>query len=228
MAKITLITGTDTGVGKTVLVALLLRHLRQEGERALAMKPFCSGGRHDAELLWSLQKEYLTLDETNPFHFRQPLAPWVAARNERRQIEFSELANEIRARSRQCEMLLIEGAGGILAPFGPGYSATDVVEELGCRVVVVARNQLGMINHTLLTAGFLQGIGVKQLAIVLMGVKKPDLSSETNAQILSELLPETPLFPLPFLGPGADSPRGVKKNEKKLKKLLRGLSRVLL
>lgn len=63
------ITGTDTGVGKTVLTALLLSHLRQSGCSALAIKPFCSGGRGDAHLLHSLQNDDLTLDQINPFYF---------------------------------------------------------------------------------------------------------------------------------------------------------------
>ena len=79
MGKIIFVTGTDTGVGKTLLTALLLQHLRAHGQSALAIKPFCSGGREDAELLHSLQENELTLDEMNPFHFKKPLAPYLAA-----------------------------------------------------------------------------------------------------------------------------------------------------
>ena len=80
--RIIFITGTDTGVGKTLLTGLLLHHLRQSGCHALAMKPFCSGSRADAEFLHAVQDGELTLDEINPFFFAEPLAPLVAAREQ--------------------------------------------------------------------------------------------------------------------------------------------------
>ena len=74
MEKIIFVTGTDTGVGKTVLTAMLLTYLRKKGANALGMKPFCSGSRGDARLLRACQKGCLTLDEINPFYFDKPLA----------------------------------------------------------------------------------------------------------------------------------------------------------
>src|SRR5438094_393958 len=95
-SRIIFITGTDTGVGKTVLTGLLLTHLRQTGVRALALKPFCSAGRADAELLHDLQDGELTLDEINPFHFKEPLAPLVAARLHRRKISLDQVLTHTR------------------------------------------------------------------------------------------------------------------------------------
>ena len=80
LAKTIFITGTDTGVGKTVLTGLLLHHLREKGVRALAMKPFCSGSRRDVKLLKALQNSELTDDEINPYYFKEAVAPLVAAR----------------------------------------------------------------------------------------------------------------------------------------------------
>jgi dethiobiotin synthetase len=228
MTKIILITGTDTGVGKTVLTALLLRHLRRLGRRALAMKPFCSGGRQDAQLLQSLQKKYLTIGETNPFHFRQPLAPWVAAKKERRSIQFSTVEKKIRAVAGQCEILLIEGSGGLLAPLGPGYSSADLAVTFGSPTVVVGRNQLGTINHTLLTVRYLQAIGAKDVVVTLMGHPRPDISARSNVPSLQELMPGVAIFWVPYLGAGAGEIGGIKKNEKILKKRLHGILEVLL
>src|SRR5581483_3100804 len=84
--RILFITGTDTGVGKTLLTAMLLHHLRVAGRRTLAMKPFCSGGRDDVELLHALQDGELTADEINPFYFSEPTAPLVALRRRHRDI----------------------------------------------------------------------------------------------------------------------------------------------
>jgi dethiobiotin synthetase len=227
MAKIILITGTDTGVGKTVLTALLLRHLRRRGRRALAMKPFCSGGRQDARLFHDLQKECLTLGETNPFYFPQALAPALAAKKARRQIQFSTVEEKIRAAARRCEILLVEGSGGVLAPLGPGYCAADLAVAFGGPIVVVARNRLGTINHTLLTVRYLQAAGAKELIVTLMGDQRPDLSARSNARSLKELMPGVAVFSVPFLGAGAGRAGGVKKNEKILKKLLQGILEVL-
>jgi dethiobiotin synthetase len=228
MSKIVLITGTDTGVGKTVLTALLLRHLREEGRDALAMKPFCSGGRKDARVLHGFQKQCLTLGEVNPFHFRQPLAPWIAARNEGRRVAFSSVKNRIRALGDRCEILLVEGAGGVLSPLGPGYSAADLAAAFHCPVIVVARNRLGMINHTLLTVRHLQLLGVERLSVALMDFGKRDLSSRTNARALGDLLRGVAIFRVPDLGFERNSTSGIKKGEKKLKKLLHDISAVVI
>src|SRR5271154_6727959 len=100
MTKIIFITGTDTGVGKTVVTALLLRHLRRAGCNALAIKPFCSGSRADARLLLSFQKNLLTLDEINPFFFNQPVAP-AAGGGRRKTIPLDTVLRKIRAVARR-------------------------------------------------------------------------------------------------------------------------------
>ena len=94
--KIIFITGTDTGVGKTLLTALLLHHLRQTGVRALAMKPFCSGGRADVKLLQSLQPGELSDEEMNPFFFKEPIAPLIAAEKNHRIIRLKEVIDRIK------------------------------------------------------------------------------------------------------------------------------------
>ena len=221
MGRILFITGTGTGVGKTVLTALLLRHLRREGHDALAMKPFCSGSRDDARLLQRLQKKDLTLAETNPFFYKQPLAPWVAAKEGHgARISLRQALARIRRLEKRCKILLVEGSGGVLAPLGGHYSAAEIISRFGCETVIVAPNSLGTINHTLLTAKYLQSIGAKGIRIVMMPGKKPDLSSRSNINAISTLLPGIAVFSLPRLGREASKLRGVKKNAKKVKKTL--------
>src|SRR5215510_11029750 len=106
------ITGTDTGVGKTLLTGLLLAHLRQNNVHALAMKPFCSGDRADVELLHKLQDGELARDEINPFYFSRPLAPAVAARKGNRSVPLPEVLRRIEVLEKRCDLLLIEGIGG--------------------------------------------------------------------------------------------------------------------
>src|SRR5215510_6857451 len=94
--NIVFITGTDTGVGKTLLTASLLTYLRRNGLPALALKPFCCGSRADAELFYDLQERELTLDEVNPYYFSKPVAPLAAARKQRRSIQLNDVLEHIR------------------------------------------------------------------------------------------------------------------------------------
>ena len=86
MKRTIFITGTDTGAGKTVLTALLAQFLRERGVNAAALKPICSGGRDDARALRAAMDGALSLDEINPWHFRAPIAPLLAARRERKHV----------------------------------------------------------------------------------------------------------------------------------------------
>jgi len=236
--KIVFVTGTDTGVGKTLLTALLLCHLRRRGARALALKPFCSGGRADAELLLELQDGDLTLTEINPFYFPEPVAPLVSARLHKRRIPLEMVIQHVNSTAARDEhialphiadrriknskptiqnYLLIEGSGGLLVPLGKGYTVRDLISRLACDVLVVSRNQLGTINHTLLT---LEGLAAtpprcslraSRSKVVLMDCPPSrDLSRRTNPAILTELLAPIPLVLFPFLRTNRLSPPTLK------------------
>lgn len=218
--EIIFVSGTDTGVGKTVLTAMLLHHLRQSGVRALAMKPFCSGNRSDAALLTALQDGELLIDEVNPFYFQEPVAPLIAGRQEGKTIDLKQVMAAIRCVQGRCERLLVEGVGGLLSPLGEGYSVADLISELACHVIVVSRNRLGTISHTRLTVAALDNLGLRRIKVVLMGARNPDRSSASNHLMLSELLHPVSIFGLRFLGPGAKSLMRVRGNCKKAKKTL--------
>ncbi len=219
MGKIIFVTGTDTGVGKTVLTALLLGHLRAEGREALAMKPFCSGSRADARLLRAMQENLLTLDEINPFFFTEPVAP-AAARGGPKHVSIDTVVRKIQAVSKRCEVLLVEGSGGLLVPLGKNYTVADLIRESGCPALVVSRNRLGTINHTVLTVKAMQSIGIKELKIVLMEPKKRDISARSNAKMIQKMTPKVPFFSVPNLGRKASSGAIIKRNVKKMKKTL--------
>jgi len=101
------ITGTDTGVGKTVLTALLARFLRARGVRAAALKPVCSGGRDDARVLHAAMDGALALDEINPWHFRAPIAPLVAARREHRRVRLAEVLAHVHRLQNHFDVVLV-------------------------------------------------------------------------------------------------------------------------
>ncbi|HUL51584.1 MAG TPA: dethiobiotin synthase [Candidatus Nitrosotalea sp.] len=215
------VTGTDTGVGKTLLTGLLLHHLRRAGTRALAIKPFCSGGLADAELLNELQDRELRLAEVSPFQFGEPLAPMIAARIHGRRMVMKKVLAAIQSVRSKCDALLVEGVGGVLVPLGDDFSVLDLIAALDSCVLVVARNRLGTINHTLLSVNSLINAGVGRIKVVLMGTARRDASVTSNKDALSELLGlASRVYSVPFLGARASSVEGVKKNSKKIEKTL--------
>jgi dethiobiotin synthetase len=218
--RIIFITGTDTGVGKTLLTGLLLHHLRQNGCHALALKPFCSGTREDTGFLYAVQDGELTLDEITPFFFAEPLAPLVAAQRHYRSIALAEVLRPIRRIAGRCQCLLIEGIGGLLVPLGEGFTVRDLIGRLHCEVIVVSRNRLGTINHTLLTIEALETIENKGRKAVLMSHKNEDSSTGSNCRILAELLAPIPIIPVPFLGGNLLRFEALKKSGNKIQKSL--------
>ena len=199
MSHIIVITGTDTGVGKTTLTALLASHLRAGGASVAALKPVSSGGRDDARVLKQSLRGALTLDEINPWHFRASLAPLLAARKERRRLELREVVVYVSALTRRFETILVEGAGGLLTPLGEGFSTRELIGALGADVLIVARNQLGVVNHVRLTLAALAPVTAARAKVVLMSPSSSTTPSRTNAGLLGEFMDPAHLFVLPWL-----------------------------
>jgi dethiobiotin synthetase len=220
LARIIFITGTDTGVGKTLLTGLLLDHLRQSGCHALAIKPFCSGSHADTEFLRAVQDGELTIEEITPFFFAEPLAPLVAARRHGRLIRLPEVLRQINRIASRCDCLLIEGIGGLLVPLGEGFTVRDLIARLDCEIVLVSCNRLGTINHTLLTVEALRTFENKGLKTVLMSHNYKDASTQSNQVILTELLAPTPVLSVPFLGAKMERLEALKKSRRKMQKTL--------
>lgn len=218
--KIIFVTGTDTGVGKTVFTGLLLHHLRTTGVHALAMKPFCSGGRGDVRLLREMMDAELNQEEINPFYFPEPVAPLVSMRQRKRLIPLAEVVRCIKKIAARCECLLIEGSGGLRVPLGEKYFVSDLIERLDCEVIVVARNQLGTINHTLLTVDVLKNFCTKTIAVALVSTRKKDASVKTNGEILRGLLGGIGVHEIIFLSKNASKSGVLKKSHTKVKKTL--------
>jgi dethiobiotin synthetase len=220
--KIIFVTGTDTGVGKTVFTGLLLHHLRTKGVHALAMKPFCSGGRGDVRLLRGMMDAELSEEEMNPFYFPEPVAPLVSVRRRKHLIPLAEVVRRIKTMAARCEYLLVEGSGGLMVPLGEKYFVSDLIKRLNCDVIVVARNQLGTINHTLLTVNALKSFCAKNIAIALVSTSKKDASVKTNGEILRGLLDGIEVREILFLSENANEIEVLKKSHRKVKKTLAG------
>ena len=221
------ITGTGTGSGKTTLTALLLDHLRAQGEIVTAIKPICTGPRDDVRLLQGLQPGALSDDEMNPFHYQKPVTPLVASR---RRLKKEHIVNAIRQREGECDRLLVEGAGGLRVPLAVGVAWDEVVKTLKCDVVVVAQNRLGVLNEVNLTLDRLETIGTKKVFVVLSERYPPsrrDPSVVSNESVLAEFWPNTPFFRLPYLGSNLDTPGKIRAAQKKTKKTLARLVSLL-
>lgn len=202
------VTATDTGVGKTVVSALLIRGMRRRGFRTGAMKPAETGcpevgGRlvpQDGELLREMAEMDEPLDVVVPERFAPPLAPLVAARVEGRSVDLKRIIGTFGRLRAAHDMMVVEGAGGLLVPFaetGTGiYYVADLVRDLGLPLVVVARPGLGTLNHTLLTVreALREGLAVKGVVINYAQEAAGGLAERTNAAVLEEILRPVPLL----------------------------------
>ena len=204
MRRIFFITGTDTGVGKTVLTVLLTRHLRAQGLRVRAVKPFCSGGREDVEALFAAQEGQFALDDINPWYFRSPLTPLLAARRERRRVTLAQAVNFLRTATCATDVLLAEGAGGLLSPLGEGFSARELIQTTRATPLFVCPNRLGAINQARLVWAALSPAAAARARLVLVSQSRPDPSPPGNCRLLAKLLGTARLVPLPWLADATD------------------------
>jgi dethiobiotin synthetase len=200
MKQTLFITGTDTGVGKTVLTALLTRFLRERGVHAAALKPVCSGGRADARAVHAALAGALTLDEINPWHFRAPVAPSLAARRENKTVKLPQVLAHIRAMQKRFDVLLVEGAGGLLSPLGDNFDSRDLILALRATPIIVAPNKLGVVNHILLTLEALPKSLRPKAKIILMSPPRADAATGSNAELLEQFFPAERIFAFPWLG----------------------------
>jgi dethiobiotin synthetase len=198
MASILFITGTDTGVGKTELAILLARYLRGRGSFRV-VKPFSSGRRHDAIRLRKAQGEKRPVASLNPWHFMAPLAPLVAARMEGRRCDRQQVLSWLRAEASEVDLLVVEGAGGLMSPLAPRLDARWLITQLQATPVIVCPDRLGAINQALLVLEALPKRIRSRARLVLVEPKRRDASNATNLRLLSEFLGPGRILSLPRL-----------------------------
>jgi len=209
-----LISGTDTGVGKTTIAAGVAAALRASGRQVGVLKPAETGCEPapsgepiavDARRLAffaECQAPPLTIC---PYRFRDPLAPRVAAEREGRRIDPARIAE---ARDRLAsihDVVLIEGAGGLLVPLCDRFTYADLCLSLNAQLLVVVGNKLGAINHALLTISHARQTHLPLAGYIINALgPKRDLAAETNVDLLRELL-GPPLGVIPWLGDVAET-----------------------
>jgi dethiobiotin synthetase len=191
------ITGTDTGVGKTYVACGIASALRTRGVNVGVMKPAETGCRmRDGRLVPSDSHKLMKaagvkdpLSLVNPYRFRKPLAPAVAAELEGKRISIERLLKAYAAMSDRHEHMIVEGAGGIMVPLSYDALYLDLAGSLNLPVLIVARPGLGTINHTLLTVEALRRRGIPIHGIVINHSEKtrPVLSEKTNPAVMEKL-----------------------------------------
>jgi len=170
------VTGTDTGVGKTVLSAALLAAMAAEGESVRAHKPVVTGLAEqrdgDADGVWPADHELLAAaagmapEDVAPLRFGPAVSPHLAAAIAGENVEPARLILRAHA-AGQAGTLIVEGVGGLLSPLAEDFTVCDLAAALGLPVLVAARPGLGTINHTLLTIRAARAAGLEVCAVVL-------------------------------------------------------------
>ncbi|MBF0521081.1 MAG: dethiobiotin synthase [Nitrospirae bacterium] len=204
------ITGTDTGVGKTLITTLIAIGLTEIGYRVTVRKPIETGCKLEGVLLSpegrTLYLKYIpsmkneNIDDITPIRFKEPLCPLVASRIENKNILWDELITSLKTNDNS-KVLLIEGAGGVMVPITTDKFVYDIITELQLPVIVVCENRLGAINHTLLTLDFLKARKISVIGIIINHTSTADtLALRTNPEIIAELSLGAPIIgTVPFI-----------------------------
>lgn len=150
------VTGTDTGVGKTLVSCALLHAFAAQGKRVAGFKPVAAGcdddhHNEDAKRLRAASTVQATYGQINPYCFFRPIAPHLAARHAGVRIEFARILASYRELAGQADEVIVEGAGGFCVPLNDKQDSADLARELHLPVILVVGMRLGCLNHALLT-----------------------------------------------------------------------------
>ena len=182
------VTGTDTGVGKSIVAATLARLLRMNGVRVGVMKPVTSGCREEGGQLVSDDALLLCQaagvpfsEDVAPYRLREALAPAEAAKLEGVRIDISAIKASFDRLASSCDYVIVEGAGGLMVPLSGGVLIADLARELALPLLVVARPGLGTINHTVLTCFAAQQMGLQVAGVIVNGMPENPGLAENGA-----------------------------------------------
>jgi dethiobiotin synthetase len=207
------ITGTDTGVGKTLIACALVRGLVSLGQRVAVLKPVASGAEEsaaglrnaDALSLAACSNVPVPYEAVNPYCFKPAISPHIAAEEARITVDIGKIALVYADLAAQADWVIVEGAGGWLAPVSERHSMADVAAALGAPVVMVVGLRLGCLNHAQLTRRAIEARGVSFAGWIASAVDPQLARSPQNLRSLERLLGEAPLSVVPHLAdPGEE------------------------
>jgi dethiobiotin synthetase len=198
------VTGTDTGVGKTVVAAALLRALARAGLRAVGMKPVAAGLDPDASVhadvavLIAAGNVAASPADVNPYSFAPPIAPHLAAANAGCAIDLERIADAYARLAAAADAVVVEGAGGVFVPLGRGIDMLDIARRLDLPVLLVVGIRLGCLNHALLSAHALAARGLRLAGWVANRIDPAMPEADANVAALVERLPAPLVADLAF------------------------------
>jgi dethiobiotin synthetase len=197
------VTGTDTGVGKTVVAAALLRTARRRGLRPVPFKPVetgCDPDPLDAIALSRAAETPAALAEICPYPLRLPAAPALAARAQDLRLDLGDLAARATAVGARGDFLVVEGAGGLLVPYADGATTLELAAALGLPLLIVARTGLGTVNHTALTLREAKRAGLEVAGVILnKTTATTDPHEAANGELIQAVTGLGPIGSLPYL-----------------------------
>lgn len=202
------VTGTDTGVGKTLAACALVHALRARGLRAAPMKPVAAGAvasgdgwaNEDTLALAQAAGPFApALEEITPVLLREPMAPHIAAAREGRAIELPPLVEAHRRVAANADFTVVEGVGGFLVPLGLSLDTRDLARALGLPVVLVVGLRLGCLNHALLTAESVRASGLRLAGWIANHVDPAMAAADENVAALAERLAAPLIGRIPHL-----------------------------
>ncbi|OHX12474.1 dethiobiotin synthase [Chromobacterium sphagni] len=199
------ITGTDTEIGKTHAAVALIHHHRQQGRGVLAMKPVASGCEILADGSWlnddvarlAAASGQTDLELMNPYRFLPPVSPHIAARQAGVEIDLKVIQEHCDRLQAQADVLLVEGAGGWLAPLSDSLFMADLAQALALPVILVVGMRLGCINHALLTARAVLDSGLPLAGWVANCAQPPQAAYAENLATLQRHIPAPLLLEIP-------------------------------
>jgi dethiobiotin synthetase len=202
------VTGTDTGVGKTVVAAAIAAAAVARGISIAAFKPVLTGldepagdWPHDHELLASAANAGQAPEDVAPYRYRPAVSPHLAARLAGETVDPERLVSAAQAEAEKADALVVEGVGGLLVPLANDYLVRDLAGELSLPVVIAARPGLGTINHSLLTIEAARAVALRIQAVVLTPwPEEPSELEHSNMETI-ERFGEVPVIGLPHTAP---------------------------
>lgn len=204
------VTGTDTGVGKTLASVALIHRLRVAGLRTVGMKPVASGCQHtpdgwrndDALRLLAASDPRPEYEDVNPYALAMATAPQLAARAMGVRVNLDHLCDAYARLASQADAVVVEGVGGWAAPLDDGLDQVDLVQRLDLPVVLVVGLRLGCLNHARLTARAIQSDGMRLIGWIGSSVDPAFAERDEYVELLRDALPVPCLGVLPY----AESP----------------------
>ena len=180
------ITGTDTGVGKSIFSAVLALSLYNQGKKVCISKPIQTGSPKDSDFLKELTENKIPV--FNTYSFLLSAAPLVSAEHEKKEIDINKIISDIKKLEKEFDCVIVEGIGGIAVPIKNNYLVADLVKDLNYPAVIVARPSLGTINHSVLTIEFAKEKRLNLLGFVISGYETlNDPAVKTAPDVISKM-----------------------------------------